>query len=414
MRSPAQLPEAPEPGSGEPPLRLPPGIGEPSPLPPAAEQAALPWRLGRRRLHIALIAALAIVVVAVPLVLLLVLRSDEGPDRPAPSGIGAIAPATAAPSATAAQSAPTGRPAAPDGRIAPRVLANATLMIPPWPTDNVSCPGGRLTFHNGEYTVPPDSSADFERHMLIGHSVYGDVDADGAQETVAEIDCFVQGGSSQIVAFDRDAVGAIITLGTVVATTGEIRTLDFSSGRIHGNSTVDVLVGDYQSCCGDETPQLWQTRGYRWDGGRFRQVTGPTAFGVNPSVADFATSATDLVLGPAVDGVRHGTVSFTVTYLRGAQPDHLVLTFYGSQPLERDGSAWPAVHDEDQWSFAVDLPAPPRGTAVTFTFAFRRAASATKPDSVALRLSAVDRAGQWLGDPSGYNNTSGFPVHTEE
>jgi hypothetical protein len=86
--------------------------------------------------------------------------------------------------------------------------------------------------------------------------------------------------------FDRNRAGRIVTMGTVVATTGPIRDIRADSALVSATGTVTVSVGDYQVCCGDETPHRWQTRGYHWRDGRFRQVSGPTVMPVNPALTE--------------------------------------------------------------------------------------------------------------------------------
>jgi hypothetical protein len=75
-------------------------------------------------------------------------------------------------------------------------------------------------------------------------------------------------------------------MGTVVATTGPIRDIRADSALVSATGTVTVSVGDHQVCCGDETPHRWQTRGYHWRDGRFRQVSGPTVMPVNPALTE--------------------------------------------------------------------------------------------------------------------------------
>lgn len=61
--------------------------------------------------------------------------------------------------------------------------------------------------------------------------------------------------SSTITPYLRWALShRIVTLGTVVATTGPVRDIRADTARVSSSGTVSVLVGDYQSCCGDETP----------------------------------------------------------------------------------------------------------------------------------------------------------------
>lgn len=49
-------------------------------------------------------------------------------------------------------------------------------------------------------------------------------------------------------------------MGTVVATTGEIREIRTGGTRVGDDGVVTTRLGDYQICCGDETPQTWQER----------------------------------------------------------------------------------------------------------------------------------------------------------
>ncbi|GIF23387.1 hypothetical protein BJ973_000256 [Actinoplanes tereljensis] len=136
---------------------------------------------------------------------------------------------------------------APDGRISLETLKNSALIIPAWPADNVQGPSGRLHFRDGAVQISAPVSSESGKPptgtkiVLLG-AVYGDLDRDGAKETVAEFFCTVEGGSKQVVAFDRDSAGRIVTIGQVVATTGEIRDIQDNSARVGGDGTVTVTV----------------------------------------------------------------------------------------------------------------------------------------------------------------------------
>lgn len=390
---------------------LPPGEEPPHELPPDAEPPAP--RPPRRWVRVALLAVLAVILVAAPLTLYLVLHEDS--TGTGGSGGGGVVP-TQAPTTSGA---PTGGPTAtagapvPDGRIPSDVLRNATIDVPAWPTDNLTGISGRVTFHNGEVLVPADGRFDFERHMLIGAVTYGDVDRDGATETVLEIGCYVQGGSTQLVALDRDRKGTIITLGTVVATTGEIRVIDTEKTRVTGDGVVEARVGDFQRCCGDETPVIWQTRGYAWNGTRFRQTSGPVSFPLNPSVTETTLSFGDLALGPAIDGVRHGVLPVRVTYVRGTRPHHLVLSMSPAPGFEREGSTWPTVRSDRGWPIVVDLPCPAAGVTATYTFAFRRPAASTGGDFT-IDLHGADAAGTVLSESNPFGGGGLVTVRTSD
>jgi hypothetical protein len=379
-----QLPPVP-PGQ-EPPEEVPSETGPPEP------------NRRPRWVRVALIVALAIVLVATPLTLYALLH-DGSSDTGGTGGVGGGGPADTPTVSVEPSVAPTGAPGvpAPDGRIPAETLRNATIDVPPWPADNLTGISGRVTFHNGEVLVPADSRFDFERHMLIRHPSYGDVDRDGATETVVQISTFVQGGSTQLVALDRDRKGAIVTLGTVVSTTGPIREIDTAATQVTKAGVVQARVADYQQCCGDETPQSWQARGYAWDGARFRQTTGPVSFPTNASVTETTYTAGELVFGPVVDNARRGTLTVTVKHLYGARPHHMVLYMKPPPGIERDGSGWPPVQTDQWWPVKIDLATPATGSSATYTFAFRQAAGSTGGDFL-IDVRGVNSAGRPISE----------------
>ncbi|GAA3455191.1 hypothetical protein GCM10018962_70240 [Dactylosporangium matsuzakiense] len=365
----------------------------------------------RRRVRYVLI-AVAVLVLVVPIgVWLLMHRGGAGSAGPAPvvSSPSAAASASAGPSPAQGSRTPT--PAAPDGRIAAATLKNATLEIPAWPADNLTGPSGRVTFTDGQFLPPPSATQPDRQRLAMYDIVYGDVDRDGAGETVAAIFCGWQGGSTQIVAFDRNRAGAIVTVGRVVATTGEIRTIGFDTMRVLADGTVRVTVGDYLRCCGDETPTLSQTRGYRWDGHAFVQVSGPTSFPLNPAVTETGLTVGELVLGPASNGVRHGTLTVSVTYTRGVKPGAIELTFYRTSPLLRDGSGWPPVRDDGYGAWSIERPAPAIGATATYTFAFSSAATDV-PQPFDLTARGVSADGTVLAESNPFNDNATVTVRT--
>lgn len=262
-----------------------------------------------------------------------------------------------------------------------------------------------MKFTNGGVTIPPDSTHLSVLHISIDHIVYDDVDRDGAQETVAALFAGSQSGNQQLVAFDRDRSGRIITLGTVLATTGPIRQIARTTYSVQPNGAVNARVGDYAGCCGDETPVLWQWRSYAWNGHSFHQVGGPTMFPVNPNVTETTVTTGDLVFGPAPDGIRHGTLSVTVSYLSGAIPDHLSIVFSLGTPgnVQLDGAASPPTHPATGGGTAVDVPTPAPGVARAYTFAFSRPANSTDTE-FGVYVSGITAQGVRLGEVTESNN----------
>jgi hypothetical protein len=283
------------------------------------------------------------------------------------------------PSAVVAPAARAAQPP-PDGRITLAALGSATLDVPRWPADGVRCPSGRVRFRDGEAAVTPKAVPDgrppFGQSLLILSAAYGDIDRDGDHETVAVLGCLIEGGSKQIVAYDRGPDGGIVSRGRVAATTGQVRDILDTSVRVDTAGVVTARLADYQRCCDDRTPQKWQTRGYALRAGRFTQVSGPTRMPFNPKVTATRLTTGDLVLGPPTGGHRYGSVSVTITHRWGARPGEVTLLFHPPGGLRRSGDRWPPVTTEPD-SFSVRVTAPEPGRSVTYRFAFRQAAGAS-------------------------------------
>jgi len=380
-------------------------------------------RRGRRR-WVGWVAGLAVLVLIGALTLYFATRS--GTAQPAATGPSAIASSTTsapavvlgtspgpAPSSTAHQSSSTPANPAPNGRIPLATLKNATLDIPAWPADNMRGPSGPITFTGGAFTVPPDAGYWPDLHMTIERVAYGDVDRDGMQETVATIHLLVGTGSQQVIAFDRDTTGRIVTLGAVLSTTGRIRAIDPATVHVQANGAVTAKVADYEACCGDQTPQLWQWRTFGWNGRAFRQVGGPTVFPVNPAVSAVAIRVGDLVLGPAIGGIQHGTLTVSVSFVYGAVPDRMRVTFFNLPAgLQPDGDAWPPTY---LWNLepAVDVRPTPAGTWVTYTFAFSQRQDGPTA-GMAVGLMGLDEQRNMINDPDLYDNLKPVTIRTAD
>jgi hypothetical protein len=297
----------------------------------------------RRRIAATAVVATAVVLVAAPVAGYAALNRDAGP-APAPAGSGTPTPEESTATPTPSPSATT-PPPAPDGRISKATLLKARVNLPEWAPD-APCPerNARLT-----------DVGDEDGENLLTTVKYGDVDRDGAQETLAIISCvYRQTGQTQVVAFDRDAAGKIVTLGRVVATD---RIVGYAKPEQIGwivsidpraDGTVQVKVGDVQPCCGWE--QEWtqkQDRTYTWQGGRFRQTGGPVRFEPNPLFTDLVVSVPDVKLVINNDGNPYGTVVVTVRNKGELDATvHLNLVFAGFETY-RIGPGWAACEELD-------------------------------------------------------------------
>ncbi|MFF4878210.1 hypothetical protein [Micromonospora sp. NPDC000668] len=287
-----------------------------------------------------------------------------GPVEPTPSA--PVSPSSAPPSPTASPSATSASPTSPgpDGRLSRSQLLGAPVTLPAWRAGR-GCPtsGVRLT---------ADAREGANWLQALDH---GDVDGDGAVETVALVQCVLgTGGPQQVVVFDRDGTGRPVTLGRVVATTKDKPQWLFALDVVD-DGTVRVQVGDIAP--GGGWPGEWsqrQWRGYRWQGEAFAQVSGPTSFGPNPHSADLAVTATDLVLGTASDGSHTGTTTVRIRN-RGAGPVQYVSLRLNVPPVVRpDVDGWAPCRNEPQTTqepVTCDLGRLEAGAEMTLTLSFR-------------------------------------------
>ena len=280
---------------------------------PAGTTAAHETVRHRRRVRTIAATALAVLVIGVPVVAYAAVEGDpHGPPSVPATGGPTASPSAAQPSPSqslSASASPTTPP--PDGRITQSDLGKATLRLPAWGPDDTTrlCPTGAVAFTSGRHHI-----ADSE-DVAIDDVVYADVDHDGAQETVVRLSCGGQGNTFQVVAFDRDPSGAIVTIGQVTVDSDTIRAICGLRAGADG-TTVEAEVGDYPLplLCGDGTtePAQFQWRSYGFDGTGFSQTAGPASFPVNPKVTDLKVTATDLTFAAAPAGGYRGTMTVTV------------------------------------------------------------------------------------------------------
>jgi hypothetical protein len=279
---------------------------------PAGTAAARETVHRRHRVRMIAATTLAALVVAAPVAAYAAIGGDaHGPpavsgDSPSATSTDVTDPASPEPSAPATDTVP----AAPDGRISTADLGKATLDIPAWTKGfDASCPTGAVKFTGGK--------AGNGIEALQGDPVYVDVDHDGAQETVVLVSCSPQGSDYQVVALDRDTTGKIVTLGEVVGSAGntgkegsDIMTIWAVQAGDNGQVRVDV--GEYRPCCEAAQASQHQWRTYGWNGSRFIQTGGPTAFGANPNVTDLAITTDRLTMTKQSDGSWVGSLRVTI------------------------------------------------------------------------------------------------------
>jgi len=248
----------------------------------------------RKRVHTAIMSAVALVVVAVPVgVYAASDHNHNGPPvvgssrsaSPAPSESPSAAPSSAPPTLAA---------------ITQQELSNATLSLPSW-SDGNGCPSGTVKLRNGQFgggNVPASQ-------LLKAASV--DLDRDGSADAVAIFICHGgDPGLEMAVAFHRAPDGSIQTLGKVV--TGIYTIADVRAGDA---GTVQLQVSDLAGSDGAAaTGQVKQWRTYEWDGTGFNQTAGSTSFTV--AVPALTVTLSDLTFEAPVNGKRTGTMTVTL------------------------------------------------------------------------------------------------------
>jgi hypothetical protein len=335
-----------------------------------------------------LVAGVAALVLLVPLVAyaLLGTGSDDAPPAgsAAPTQLVPTRLAPTEPAPTGSVASPPAKPKASDGRIPLSVLRNATLDIPAWPPGELEGPSGPVKFTNGQSEEQADTGF---RMYLADRLAYGDVDRDGARETVIRVGFGGEGQSFQVLALERNANRKIITLGWVVATAGQIQVID-ENVVVTAAGQVRVRVGDFQACCGVEPIAQWQIRVYAWRSGRFVQVGGPTVFPPNPRMTELSVAGKDVVLGVPVKGVRHGVLAMTVRVVKPVRPDHLRIILTLPDDVIREGGAWAGASVEPVGNGVVrvelDAAAPVVGQSRTYAFRLGRATDASGGDTISM------------------------------
>ncbi|HEU5109665.1 MAG TPA: hypothetical protein VFT95_14075, partial [Micromonosporaceae bacterium] len=278
--------------------------------------------------------------------------------QPTPTGTSAPTspPATASPAPSAGRSTTQG---ATERQISQAELVAAPVDLPDWPGD---APAACTTRGVRLGLVPTPNVP------TLLELVYSDVDGDGTGEAITRLSCSDEVSRRQVVVFDRDAGGRIVTFGQVVRT-GQDGILGIANIDPGPGGRVRALV---TGSSGAEAPQQWRT--YGWDGSRFRQTGGPTTFQppVTPSPR-FTVAATDLEYGPPdTGGVRRGTVAVTIENTGDATMGYPVIVFPRNDrdaAMHGDWAGCPSGGGRPDRVFCVTAPLAP-GERRTLSFPF--------------------------------------------
>ncbi|MCG5456104.1 hypothetical protein PSH03_000991 [Micromonospora sp. PSH03] len=321
-----------------------------------------------------------------------------GPVEPTPSvSVSPTPPSTPTPSPAGTSASPT--IPVPDGRFSRAQLLGVPVTLPAWRAGR-GCP-------TSQTRLTADAREGANWLLALDH---GDIDGDGAVETVALVQCVLgTRGPMQVVAFDRDKEGKVTTVGRVVATTIDKPQWLFALDVV-GDGTVRVQVGDIAP--GGGWPAEWsqrQWRGYRWKGDAFAQVSGPTTFGTNKHDVNLVVTSTDLTLTTATDGSRTGTMTVRIRNGATGPAAHVALRLGLPAAIRPDGGGWAACRNDPGTTrepVTCDLNRLEGGKELRLTLGFRVAAGATVGSGKAeVDARPMDSAFDFVEEVYGTDNT---------
>jgi hypothetical protein len=245
-------------------------------------------RAGRRSRNRVMLAAAAAVVLILGGVAVAGRPVDRpGPDQPVDPPPAATTPPASAPATAPAPTAPSSpseppRSSTPTSKP-PRSTASSTPPLDlreagwndfvvrlPADRDDKDCPVGRTELTDGEWPESGDQGPGaILPHYADGDPVFGDLDGDGRAEAVRYVKCFAAGGDS------GDSSGQLI----VITARGNQRVgLGYAGPLAASYDDVRVSGGKLVVTVTDRYWDEQQKRTYRWDGSRFVQIAGPTAW----------------------------------------------------------------------------------------------------------------------------------------
>jgi hypothetical protein len=274
---------------------------------------------GSRRLAIrqrVIGSTISIVAVAGVTSALMLLRPDGGEVKPP---IESATPTLASPSAAPSPS--------PDPTLSID-LRNATFALPEFPGD-AGCPAGVRKFTDGRASADPKAEPEPTELVQIGEPIMANVDGVPGAEILTGIACIGYVGRGQVLALKVLPNGELSALGFV------LQSPDHPTFEVHSYEPIIVHDGVIEVSLvspgvpdGGHAILDLQVRGYRFQNGSFRQVSGPAKFAnppSDPTMTDFANATVQVPtsneyfivkLTNGAGRARVGKTSYTVTMVR--------------------------------------------------------------------------------------------------
>jgi hypothetical protein len=226
------------------------GAGQPSP----GAHMARATVARRRKVRITTLSVLGALLVIVPIAAF----------AANPRGNSSPPDIAATPTVTAESPSPSPTPVVPQKPIRVEDLVAAKMPIPKFSAS--SC----------KTTIGPKSAEQAENDVFVEKLVVTNLDGDAEEETAAWVRCNqYEVYLSQVVGYERDAAGEIVSLGAVVKEPPSPNDFTALEG-IAGGGLLVTLEYDPQSAEPDDPEG--QRRTFAWRDGVFRQIDGPTEF----------------------------------------------------------------------------------------------------------------------------------------
>jgi hypothetical protein len=260
-----------------------------------------------RRVRAVAASFVGVLLLAVPAAIYAASGPDDRARPPAdgPSVTASVSPSVSATDGSAIEGPPTPPPPGPrvrgTGPITVEGLAAGAVPVPQWIAGQPdyfwehACPSGPA---QAVFSIRSDAYP----NILVQEIAYANLDNDPDLEAAALLKCVgaSEADGGQVVVYDRDAEGWIVSLGQIVSGTIWHVTANPKGG-------VDVELSDIQACC--DTPkvmEIHQLRTYGFNGARFVQTGGPTSFTTHTKSIDLKLSLQTVTWGPVTADASGG------------------------------------------------------------------------------------------------------------
>ncbi|NUO57762.1 MAG: hypothetical protein HOV78_13910 [Hamadaea sp.] len=350
----------------------------------------------RRKVRAVALGVVAALVIALPVAGYAAFgRESQAPPTPGTT----ISPT---PSETVTESPSPSASPAPDGRITIAQLTAGKVDVPSWGTSGET-PEGKC--NDGRTTIRKFTTRWETRVTYVIEVAYANLDDDPALETAAILTCRTgEMGPSMVVAYDRDAAGQIVSLGTVVRTSAKMQGIWHVKPADSG-SGVSVDVSDIVACCDTSVDnEFHQWRTYAWNGTAFVQTAGRTDFSNKPLYTDLKLTLGKVTSAKNANGDRDFSIEMTVSNIGKVTSAPMAVNVW-SEPGDLIARDWVGNPEECHTGTVKCHPALKPGESFTMTVhVIMGKTLVVGPDAIHIRVDGAGRTGGTLADPNPRNN----------